>query len=454
MTDAAAPGETVLHYRIEHRLGAGGMGVVYRALDTRLNRPVALKFLPPHLPADSAYRARLLREAMAASALEHPNIGVVHAIEEAADHRVFIVMACYEGETLKDRLEGRRISLRDAVEITLQTARGLAHAHAQGVVHRDIKPSNLILTPAGTLKIVDFGLAKILGGVDLTETGTTMGTAAYMSPEQVLAGAIDYRTDIWSLGVVLYEMIEGRAPFSGESQAAILYAVVHRRPATPSFASGDLGRIVGKCLAQACQDRYPNMKALIADLEIFQARSSSQSEVATETLKPAKRSAPPWKALSLGIVGLAVLAASSWFWLTPHKPAAPPAAAISPPEAIQPVHGPAEAPPVTTLAKSRTPTVSPKKEAPPKAGPYVGPNEGRIVWTGELERGAELDLAAKSPAITGDPLPGVPITVQLIPSSLEIVTAPGAANHWRKLVVRNGDNKKATIVVKWMLSSQ
>jgi eukaryotic-like serine/threonine-protein kinase len=196
-------GETILHYLVLERMGAGGMGVVYRALDTRLGRHVALKFLPDAARMDEASRERLRAEAMAAARVDHPNVGVIHGIEDA-DDRPFIVMALYQGESLRSRIDRGSVSVTEAVDLAIQAARGLAVAHANGVVHRDVKPDNLFLSSQGMLKVLDFGLAKIDRMDGLTSAGTVIGTLEYMSPEQIRGQAVDHRTDIWALGIVLY----------------------------------------------------------------------------------------------------------------------------------------------------------------------------------------------------------------------------------------------------------
>jgi serine/threonine protein kinase/Flp pilus assembly protein TadD len=218
-------GETVGRYEIGERLGRGGMSIVYRAWDPKLERHVALKFLPGLVSSDEASRQRLLVEAQMAAGLEHRNICTIHEIGEAADGRLFIAMPFYDGETLRSRLEAGPLGEKEAVRLALQAARGLATAHERGVIHRDIKPGNLVITRDGTLKILDFGIAQPEGGTD--PIGRTPGTAHYMSPEQVAGGSVDARSDLWSLGVVLYEMLAGRRPFEGRTQDAVRHAVAH-----------------------------------------------------------------------------------------------------------------------------------------------------------------------------------------------------------------------------------
>jgi serine/threonine protein kinase len=197
-------GQTISHYKIIEKLGGGGMGVVYKAEDTKLKRMVALKFLPPDLTRDDEAKERFVHEAQAASALDHPNICTIHEIDETDDGQIFICMAYYEGETLKKKIERGPLPFDQTLDLAMQIAQGLARAHEAGITHRDIKPANIMITTRGEVKIVDFGLAKLVGQTRLTKTGTTMGTVAYMSPKQAQGIDADHRSDIWSLGVVLY----------------------------------------------------------------------------------------------------------------------------------------------------------------------------------------------------------------------------------------------------------
>jgi serine/threonine protein kinase len=246
------------------------MGVVYRAEDTKLKRTVALKFLPHGLHANEAERARFLQEAQAASALQHPNICTVHDIDESADGRLFIVMDCYEGEALKEKIARGQMKLEEAVEIVAQIAGGLQKAHEKGIVHRDIKPANIVITNDGVAKILDFGLAKLAGQAKLTKTGSTVGTAAYMSPEQARGRDVDRRTDIWSLGVVFYEMLTGHLPFRGDHEAALLYSTVHEEPQPISnFRSDlppDIEASIAKMLQKEPEERFQHMRELLSQL--------------------------------------------------------------------------------------------------------------------------------------------------------------------------------------------
>src|SRR5689334_11140712 len=222
-------GTTISHYRILEKLGEGGMGVVYKAQDTRLERLVALKFLPPDVSDVPDAKQRFITEARAASALNHPNVATVYDIGEA-DSRSFIAMELVEGETLKSRLKAGRLSIEDVKAMGLQIAEGLQAAHSKGIVHRDIKPDNLLLTRNGRIKIMDFGVAKLGSGLGMTRTGTTVGTLAYVSPEQLVAEDVDSRSDLWSFGVVLYEMLAGELPFRRGGEAAVIYEILNRDP--------------------------------------------------------------------------------------------------------------------------------------------------------------------------------------------------------------------------------
>ena len=262
-------GRTISHYKILSELGRGGMGVVYKAEDTKLKRLVALKFLRPDVLKDEEHRERFLREAQAAAALDHPNICTVYEIDEV-EGETFIAMAYLEGQTLKDKIAERPLKLEEALDIAIQTAQGLKVAHQNEVVHRDIKPANLMLTEEGQVKVVDFGLAQLAEQSRLTKTATMLGTPAYMSPEQSQRLPTDRRTDVWSLGVVIYEMVTGRMPFEGERQEAVLYAIAQEDPepitALRVGVPTELDFIVSKAMAKDAGERYQHVEEMIVDL--------------------------------------------------------------------------------------------------------------------------------------------------------------------------------------------
>jgi serine/threonine protein kinase len=279
-------GKTVSHYRILEKLGGGGMGVVYRAEDLTLKRTVALKFLPREWSSDPDSRKRFMREAQAASAPDHPQICTIHEIDETDDGQLFIVMAFYEGETLKKKIERGPLSIREAVDIAIQTAQGLDKAHEHGITHRDIKPANVLLTADRDVKIVDFGLAKLMCELSLTQIGAIIGTPFYMSPEQSRGNSVDHRSDIWSLGVLMYEMVTGTRPFVGDNADAVVHAIRQDRPRPLGELAPDappmLGRIIGRALEKEPGGRYPTAAALLEDLRGLQ---SAQLEASEETIR-------------------------------------------------------------------------------------------------------------------------------------------------------------------------
>ena len=285
-------------YAILAELGHGGMGVVYTAQDPRLDRQVAIKVLTADLTRDATAKRRFLQEAKAASALDHPNICTIHEINETDDGQLYLVMAYYEGETLKQRIEQGPLALDKAVDIATQVGLGLSKAHAAGIVHRDIKPANLIVSADGTVKLLDFGLAKLAGTEGVTQTGTTVGTVAYMSPEQARGQNVDHRTDIWSLGVVLYEMLTGQQPFQGENLLAISNAILESEPVSltrlRAGASPALARVVTRSLANSRAGRYQSVADLLTELrtvkDLHQAPTAttavSQSNVPSIAVLP------------------------------------------------------------------------------------------------------------------------------------------------------------------------
>lgn len=340
-------GETVAgNYRILGVAGSGGMGVVYRALDLRLERVVALKFLPPELNSSLADKERFLREARTASSLDHPNIGVIHGVEETADSRTFIIMAFYEGASLAEYIRRGPLTEHQAVNIAGQMARGLAEAHSRGIVHRDIKPSNVMLTSSGLIKIVDFGLAHIVTAQTASIAGIS-GTIAYMSPEQALGHAVDQRCDIWALGVVLAEMLTGVNPFHGETIPSALFNVINQAPQNIASVDPALQPVIYRALTKDAALRYGSCAEFLSDLEHASSKLSPGKEAArvadklpanslrssreTSLLRRARENASrsawqpaesrraPVRTLASAFLGLVVLGVAVWLVPTLHQ---------------------------------------------------------------------------------------------------------------------------------------
>jgi len=288
-------GRTLSHYKILEKLGEGGMGVVYLAEDTKLGRRIALKLLPAEWTRSSNARTRFLHEAQTAAALNHPNICTIHEVDEA-DGQVFIAMEHIEGESLRDRIERGPMKIADVIATSLDVGQGLAAAHAQGIVHRDIKPGNVMLTLDGRAKVLDFGLALAPERTRLTMEGRTTGTVSYMSPEQSRGEAVDHRTDIWSLGVMLYEMLTGQRPFAGEHEQAVIRSIVNDEPEPPTgLRTGiplALERIITKAIAKSPDERYQHIDDLLVDLRGVQREASSGSRTVTATIQTGQAAAP------------------------------------------------------------------------------------------------------------------------------------------------------------------
>jgi len=302
-------GKTISQYKVLEKLGEGGMGEVYLAEDTKLNRKVALKFLPDRLVADPSFKARFKREAQAAAGLNHPNIITVHEVAEY-ENRPFIAMEYVEGQSLKEVIVDKDLSVEEILDIGLQISDGLAKAHQAGIVHRDIKPHNVLVDKEGRARVCDFGLAKAKTDAMLTQTGTTVGTVAYMSPEQARGEEADQRSDIFSLGVILYEMFTRQLPFKGEHEAAIFHAIINEQPQPPARfnnrVSPELERIVFKALAKDKEERYQHADDLRADLKV-ESKSLEYSKTASLVRPPEAGRTRKLPALPFILAGLAVV---------------------------------------------------------------------------------------------------------------------------------------------------
>jgi serine/threonine protein kinase len=270
-------------YKILDEVGAGGMGIVYKAEDLKLKRTAALKFLPQQLAEFTELRERFLIEAQTAAALSHPNICVIHEVGES-EERPYIAMEYVEGETLRDRIKKGQLKPEEALDIATQIASGLGEAHRKGIIHRDIKSANIMVTDKGQAKVMDFGLAKFRGGSSLTKSQTTLGTIAYMSPEQARGDELDQRTDIWSLGVVLYEMLTGELPFRGDRDLSVIHSIIHEEPKPLKQRKRpvpeELQQVVARALRKSRDARYGSAGDMLKDLRAYCIRNSFSAALA------------------------------------------------------------------------------------------------------------------------------------------------------------------------------
>jgi serine/threonine-protein kinase len=375
-------GKTISHYKI--------MGVVYKAQDTKLKRTVALKFLPPELTRDPEAKERFVREAQAASALDHPNIGTIYDINETKEGQLFIAMACYEGETLKQRIERGPSKIKDSIKLATQVAEGLANAHEQGIIHRDIKPANVMVTGENRVKILDFGLAKLQGQSQFTKAGTTLGTVAYMSPEQLRGEDVDHRTDIWSLGVLIYEMVTGRLPFKGDYEQAVTYAILNEDPEPMTgLRTGvpmNLEGIVVKAMAKEPTERYQHADEIPVDLKAIKVRPGGIPRVSSTTVGAAaaprrSRWQPVMFLLLVGfMVGAVAAGIAVWRWIQPTPPTALARFALA-------------LPATQRLMAAPGPLVT------------ISPDGTRFVYVGVGERGTQLFLRPID-QLDASPIPG------------------------------------------------
>ena len=300
-------GKEILHYKILEKLGEGGMGVVYKAHDTKLDRTLAIKFLPRHVAAHQEEKERFVIEAKAAAALNHPNIATIYAIEES-EGETFITMEFIAGQELKDLIKNKPLPFEKVTDMAIQIAKGLQAAHNAGIIHRDIKSSNIMITGDDQVKIMDFGLAKVRGGSLVTKMGTTLGTTAYMSPEQARGEEVDHRADIWSFGIVIYEMLTGQLPFKGDYEQAIVYSMLNEQPEAINNVNPDaptqLQNIVDKSLKKKLNERYQNTSELLKDLNEFKTKNQPNEQ----SQKPVG-SKPLRQKIIVGVVILVLLAA-------------------------------------------------------------------------------------------------------------------------------------------------
>jgi serine/threonine-protein kinase len=537
-------------YQVESEIGRGGMGVVYRAVDPLLGRTVAIKTIRLSKLAEPEERAelekRLVREARSAGALGHPSIVTVYDLVQEED-LTCIVMEFVEGQTLGHMLEtGQALDNSVVLSFLRQTGAALDYAHRKGIVHRDVKPSNLIVQPGGTVKIADFGVARVSTTLQLTRSGMVMGTPYYMSPEQIQGKPLDGRTDQFSLAVTAYEVLTGRKPFTGDTLTTLMYQIVHEDPLPAEKLNTTLGTQVGTVLRKAMskdpEARYATCGEFLGALEgacsaatAWRAPTMAVPVMAPVVTPAATRPAAAprrWVLAVAGAVLIVVLAAGGYFAFrqspvkeepVPIEPAqeqtipapaaqpgsvaevpAPTAARNPPPEPSPPPmtaptpvlrpkaaieRGRAPKPPATSPPKqtriakaeqatppapieesdkgqaSRPVAISTGKQTPtaeaaqavqpapmaPQA-PYLGPQKGRLVWTGELEPNSRLEIngmKCSTGSLTGSELPGVRVRARSMSPGAKLIQEPVPENQWKGLVLVSGDTKQVRIIISW-----
>src|ERR1041385_8630214 len=408
-------GQTISHYKILEKLGEGGMGVVYKAEDTKLKRLVALKFLPQHLTSTEAEQARFLQEAQAAATLNHPNICTIHAIEEH-DGQQFIDMELVDGATIRKKIPIEKIN--DAVAYAIQIGEALQEAHSKGIVHRDIKADNIMVNSKNQIKVMDFGLAKLKGSLKLTKTSSTVGTLAYMAPEQIQGGEVDARSDIFSFGIVLFEMLTGKTPFRGEHEAAVMYSIINEEPDSllkyKPDSSPDLDRIVKRSLEKDAEDRYQHIDDMVSELRREQKKSSKvvRPSATTSHAIPAEEKSSPVQTVPskrrpmlLAIAGITMVLIATAAYLFMNRQTAIDSLAVLPFENIgggQELDylsdGVTESI-INNLTKIQGLRVAPRSSAFRFKGKDIDPQEAgsklnvRAILTGKIvHRGAALDV--------------------------------------------------------------
>ena len=432
VASAAGSAVTFGHYRLLERIGAGGMGVVYRAQDTRLNRDLALKVLTPAYRTDPEFGRRFLLEARAASALDHPNCCPVYDIGTAADGSAYIAMAYCEGESVEQRLKRGPLPLAAALAVARQVAAGLGAAHAKGIIHRDIKAANVMVAPDGHVRILDFGIAK-MSGTELTSTGVLVGTIVNMAPEQFSTGAVDARTDCWALGVLLYEMLTGHKPFAGQSAAEVMHRILTERPRPlgqwlPTPPPG-LEQLLDRTLSRDPAGRFVTMDALAGALRDLEEGPGPARAA------PAPSSRATWRRAMLVAVPviLSVLAAGGlWFGRGRLDPDRTLTQLPEPPRLAGAPETPADGPATGAALTAPDPSAAARPAVPARPQP-LGAGSIRAdlsalaqaVWSGDAAAVRRL-LAAGADPDQGDPPPLVAAVVGVRPDLVRLLLAAGA----------------------------